>query len=61
MCHEKGAGISVILGGRPPLIFRLRGTRPPVPPLSTPMVPVSVVMRLCCSMLLRYAEVTKSG
>ena len=37
MYVEKDAEISQFLGGRPPLIFRLRGTRPPVPPLSMPM------------------------
>ena len=35
--RKKDAEMSYFLGGRPPLIFRLRGTRPPVPPLSTPM------------------------
>ena len=34
---KKDAEISTFLGGRPPLIFRLQGTCPPVPPLSTPM------------------------
>ena len=29
--RKKDANISSFLGGRPPLIFRLRGTRPPVP------------------------------
>ena len=40
--RKKDAKISSFLGGRPPLIFRLRGTRPPVPPpLSTPMNPAA--------------------
>ena len=33
---KKGTEISSFLGGRPPLIFRLRGTRPPVPRFRRP-------------------------
>ena len=41
--RKKYVEISSFLGGRPPLIFRLRGTRPPsLPPLSTPMTGVHV-------------------
>ena len=40
LVKKKDSEISSVLGERPPLISRLGGgTRPPVPPLSTPMGP----------------------
>ena len=56
---KKDTEISLFLGGRPPLIFRLRGDGvPPVPPLSTPMIIACLPQQALCSTQIFRADST---